>query len=476
MAAATPPEANAAAGGGRGVIGLRPGTDYEIIADGLVAAPGASAAEEFNIALLQTTGLRMKALFSRSRAELRAERRAALAASARQIPQLDRWLQFEVPPGKTMSEALAALRLLPIVETAYAAPTAYPATTAASTTPSFVSYQGYLDAPPGGLGIKQIWEIKGGDGKNMRVADIEGDWNVTHEDLKRAKKKNIDGVLVGGQWLPHGTAVLGVLCGTKNGYGVTGISYRVRPYMYSIFRNPKNPNLNNVPDAINQAAKKMRPGDVILIEVQYSPSAIGNYVPIEYYDADFEAIQAAVAKGIVVVEAAANGGQNLDANKFDDKFNVKVRGDSGAIMVGAGTPPGYYGKDRSRLGFSNYGDRVDVQNWGEMVVTTGFNGSLYSQGGQNRWYADDFNGTSSASALTAACVASLQGIARKTIGRVLTPAEMRDLLIDTGNKQKGAGRKTQHIGPRPDLIQAAAEIEKMAAAAGKESTHVPLER
>ena len=461
---------------GRGIIGLKPGTDFEILADGLIAAPGASDAEEFNIALLRTIGLRMKPLFNRSRAELRAEREELAAASTAAVPQLDRWLQFEVPAGMKMSEALAALRLLPIVETAYARPTAYPASTTASSTPSFVSYQGYLDDPPGGLGVKQIWEIAGGNGRNIWVADVEGDWNVSHEDLRRAKKKNIDGAQVGGQWLPHGTAVLGTICGTKNGFGVTGITYRVKPYMYSIFRNPNNPNIDNVPDAINEATKKLRPGDVILIEVQYRPGSINDYVPVEYYDADFEAIQAAVAKGIVVVEAAANGSQNLDANKFEDKFNVKVRGDSGAIMVGAGTPPGYYGKDRSRLSFSNYGQRVDVQNWGEIVATTGFNGSLYSKGGQNSWYTVDFNGTSSASALTAACVASLQGMAKKSIGRLLTPAEMRDLLIDTGNAQKGVGKKTQHIGPRPDLVKAAAEIAKMATSSASKSSHDPLER
>ena len=444
-----------------GVVGLRPGTDFQLTTSGISAPPGAEPGRAVGIEELRQVGLRLQPLFSRPRAELTADRIAAAAESDFQPPDLGRWLRFEVPAGMTMEQALARLRALPVVETAYAWPKAVPASAGASVTPSFVSKQGYLEGIPTGLGIKEIWKFNGGKGQNVLIADVEGDWNVKHEDLARAKAKNIDGELAGGVWYPHGTAVLGILVGAKNGFGITGIAHRARVKMFSIYRQVDDgPLLDNVPDAINRAAAALSPGDVILLEVQYSGlKRSSDYIPVEYFDADFEAIRAATAKGIVVVEAAGNGSQNLDAKRYGDAFNRKVRGDSRAIMVGAGAPPDSYHLDRARLLFSNYGSRVDIQCWGERVTTSGY-GDLYSSGGVNYHYTDSFNGTSSASALTAASVACLQGIARNALGKPLKPRKLRKILIKTGLPQQGNTK--QHIGPRPDLEKAAQKIVDMA--------------
>ena len=75
-------------------------------------------------------------------------------------------------------------------------------------------------------------------------------------------------------------------------------------------------------------------------------------------------------------------------------FNVANH--SGAIIVGAGAAPTAYGGsdvDRSRLDFSNYGSRVDLQGWGEAVVTTGY-GDLYNEHPDSNWdYTNSFSGT-----------------------------------------------------------------------------------
>jgi hypothetical protein len=172
-------------------------------------------------------------------------------------------------------------------------------------------------------------------------------------------------------------------------------------------------------------------------------------------------------KGVIVVEAAGNGAENLDDPIYSvrppgfpaawtNPFNRANR-DSGAIIVGAGAPPpGTHGRDhgpdRSRLDFSNYGASVDAQGWGREVTTTGY-GHLQGGSDENLWYTDRFSGTSSASPIVVGAVACVQAN-RKAKGQALhTPAQMRNRLRTTGSPQTDApGRPaTQRIGNRPNL-------------------------
>ncbi|HUX07263.1 MAG TPA: S8 family peptidase [Acidobacteriota bacterium] len=451
------------------VIGLKPDIPFRVGPTGIAALVGATRQESDDLVALRRMGTSLKPLLSRPRPELEAERNAAVALGLdAKPPHLARWLHLTLPEGVTIEDALARLRALPSVETAYAAPRAVPASAGAPTgTPSFVEQQSYLDDAPGGMGVKTAWKIKGGRGQGVKIADVEGDWNYNHEDLSRAKQKYIDGILMGGIWYQHGTAVLGIIAGTRNSLGVTGIAYRARIRMFSIGRAGGFGAIDdNVPDAINRAVAELDPGDVILIEVQYSGlKSDSNYIPVEYYQADFEAIKAATAKGIVVVEAAANGSQNLDNSIYKNAFNLSIRGDSGAIMVGAGAPPVSYREDRSRLSFSNYGSRLDVQGWGNMVTSTGY-GDLFSRGGNNCFYTETFNGTSSASALVCGVAASLQGIAKEATGKPLGPKQLRKILVKTGSPQQGSTK--QHIGPRPDLAKAAEKVLIIASRGGSD--------
>ena len=97
---------------------------------------------------------------------------------------------------------------------------------------------------------------------------------------------------------------------------------------------------------IDHPASHMRPADVILIE-QHTPGPDAGpcpptfcncsqwaYVPVEWNQAEFGVIRSATARGIVVIEPAGNGGQNVDDPRYLDRFNLGVR-DSQAIMVGA---------------------------------------------------------------------------------------------------------------------------------------------
>ena len=97
---------------------------------------------------------------------------------------------------------------------------------------------------------------------------------------------------------------------------------------------------------------------------------------------------------MIVVAAAGNGRQDLDAEEYDDTFGT--RPDSGAIIVGAGAAPGCTAPPRGRLIFSNFGSRVNLQGWGECVATTGYGdsrpGSLQGTADSDDAYTSTFGG------------------------------------------------------------------------------------
>jgi len=131
--------------------------------------------------------------------------------------------------------------------------------------------------------------------------------------------------------------------------------------------------------------------------------------------------------------------------------------DSGAIVVGAGIPPGTAKPDRSRLRESNYGSMVDAQGWGDNVVSCGYGGLSENDADEDRWYTSRFNGTSSAAAMVAGVVGCIQG-ASKAVNNVLDPATVRAALRDDNlNSPQTDGpfgtASVVRIGPRPNLCK-----------------------
>ncbi|MBL8683582.1 MAG: S8 family serine peptidase [Myxococcales bacterium] len=338
-----------------------------------------------------------------------------------------------------------------------AVPSADPAPPA---TPNFEPRQLYRAAAPGGVDVAFAWSVPGGRGAGVNVIDCEGAWRLTHEDLRQNQAGVIGPQTQDLQWRNHGTAVCSEIGGDLNGFGVTGIAPDATFRGSSIF-GP-----GGLAAAIRAAADALRAGDIILLEVQYGHPTRG-FTSVEWWPADFAAIQYAVGRGVIVVEAAGNGGNNLDDVVYDTPLpgfpaswsNPFRRGarDSGAILVGAGAPPpGTHGRnwgpDRSRLDFSNYGSAVDVQGWGREVTAAGY-GDLQGGANEDLWYTDTFSGTSSASPIVVGVLACVQGARRAARQTLLTPASARSLLRSTGSPQQDApGRPaTQRIGNRPNL-------------------------
>lgn len=323
------------------------------------------------------------------------------------------------------------------------------------------AFQGYLDPAPFGMDVRYAWTLPGGKGENVKIVDIELNWNLNHNDLVAAASDAF--ILVKGiDQLPdavqnqaninHGTAVLGELVAADDGIGVTGIAHRASLGLVNPLTNGTTP---DVAGAIRRAASKLDPGDVMLIELSVAGPRFDLFggrglVPVEFEPAIFAAIKEATSNGIIVVESAANGFEDLDHSAYGGAFDRNNR-DSGAIIVGAGKPEGgIYGSgpDRTRTDESNFGSRVDLQGWGRFVTTSGF-GPLREEQGPNNLYTIDFGATSAAAAMVAGAAAVLQSIVKERGRAPLTPDEMRVLLVSTGSPQ--AGNLNQHIGPRPDL-------------------------
>jgi hypothetical protein len=402
-------------------------------------------------ALLNRLGVRaVRPLISLPVATLDAMSQEATRRSGRQAPDLASWYRLVLPAGADTAVALAELRARVEVSDAYVAPIAV----RPPVTPNFVPNQNnYFGAAPSGTEVVYARSLPGGRGAGIRLIDIEYDWYYNHEDLGRSVADLIAGTPYGGFGNNHGTAVLGVLVGRDNGFGVTGgAPDAIIRLASAYFGGDYKP-----ADAIAAASNYADPGDVILLELQANGPSSGDsdFVPVEWITSVYDAIRVATQAGRIVVEAAGNGNQNLDAAIFGGRFN-RVGTDSRAIIVGAGDGA------NARLSFSTYGSRLDVQAHGTSVTTTGY-GGLYGTSGFN-FYTSGFGGTSSASAVVAAAATVLQGHVRFRGRALLTAPEMASLLQATGSAQTGT--TTQRIGPKPNLRAALARLDAPIATPG----------
>ncbi len=386
----------------------------------------------------------------------------ARARSGRTVPDLNLEYRLKLAGGLDAAGAIDALNALEIVEFAW--PVGRP--TPPPLPPDFTAQQGYQAPATSGTGSRDAWPLPAGTGAGVRICDIEYEYNAAHVDLPPV-------TILGPPWIAsgfgtdHATAVLGQLFARSNGFGVTGGAYGAQPFFAAAYTASGW----NVAAAITNAMTVLGPGDVILLEQQaIGPAGPTAYVPVEWDFAVYNAIRNAVAAGVIVVEAAANGSQNLDSPIYNTGHAPFLPGnDSGAILVGAGASPGGSTTDRSRLSFSNYGATVDLQGWGENVTTTGY-GALYSAGGANELYTATFGGTSSASPIVAAACAQLSAMYRVVTGDTLDPLMVRDTLRATGSaQQSGIHPASQSIGPRPNLAAALASLGSVRGCADDDS-------
>ncbi|MFI6368835.1 S8 family peptidase [Nocardia sp. NPDC050630] len=367
---------------------------------------------------------------------------ASRSVRDRTADALIRYRVISVESRSAGEELTAELARLPEVETVYVAGGPAPPPVVAVDDPRNVR-QRYEGAAPIGIDARWAW-AQGINGSGITFVDLEQGWTLTHEDLAAANINILSGVNTA--WHGHGTAVLGEVVGVDNTVGVVGIAPSAYASVVSQWRSDGS---YNTAEAIVSTANWIQPGDVLLLEAQTTYSTTGNtYVPVEVEEAVFDAIAYATARGIVVVEAAGNGGYDLDTFRDTtgaavlDRSNDDFK-DSGAIMVGSATST----TPHTRLSSSNYGSRIDCYAWGRNITTTGDG----QTGTGDTTYTDSFSGTSGASPMIAGAALLVQSYLKNANHSLSSPADMRSMLSDPAWGTTSNTPATDRIGAMPDV-------------------------
>lgn len=317
-------------------------------------------------------------------------------------------------------------------------------------TPDLENLQTYLNDNPG-INAKYAWS-KGITGQNVRIRDVEYGFYKTHEMLSNQNSIQLEpgyspnSGLANNNYRDHGTAVVSILGSVKDNIGLTGAVYNaseIKGYMEWTTVG------YNRASAVSRSINASQAGDIILYEMQ-TGGKDGQYCPAEYDSVIWDLTKAATDSGIIIIAAAGNGNQDLD-----DPFYAayRARGNSGAIIVGAGTP----NTTHSKQSFSTYGSRVDVQGWGSSVLAAGYGSYAKYDNDNNRTY-NYFSGTSSATPTVASAAVLLQSYYRQSTGQYLSPTAMKNLLVSTGIPQGGTD-VNKKIGPLPNVKNAILQLE-----------------
>ncbi len=336
-------------------------------------------------------------------------------------------------PAQRLLEVAAALKGLAEVQYASVDPAhpEPPPVDFAPTTPDLVGEQDYRGPDPG-IDVDYAWSL-GLRGAGLTITDHEHSWGAldhadedVHEDLHQQD------IAYGLPWQTndyedHGTAVMGLLLAGENGYGIQGSVPEASGLVYSVVHGDTQ--------ILAAAIEDLDIGDIMLMEMQRGNGGVPD-IP----KANWDLVKEAVDAGIIVVQTAGNGNQNMDSPTYDE---YNARGDNGAIRVGAGSS----NTQHNKLDFSTYGSCVHIQGWGQNVFTLGYGGFATYGNDPNQEYTSSFSGTSSAGPIATSAVALVQEFAIQELGHPLTSVEMRELLVETGIPQGSGG----HIGPLPNI-------------------------
>jgi hypothetical protein len=387
----------------------------------------------------------------------------------------------ETPAGSDPGALAAALRAWPQVEEAYIDPLDSAPAWPSGTNPSMPG-QTYLKppataappAPQGAIDAEFAWLLPGGTGVGQKIVDLERGAELGQDDLVGRSITRLAGVdNLDPTDRRHGAQVLCVVAAMDNNTGIVGIAYGLQEVKYTcqVLQNPSKASPVNRPDAVLAAINYLTQsgedpvGRVLLLEVQLGSQndsdsledvngVFWEGMPMETTSADYAAISTARDLGIVVIEAAGNGDNNLD--QFQQKISGQFvlartggRADSGAIMVGGSTSNFPYRRKVINAGFqgSCFGSRVDCFAWSENVMTY-----QATRSGEDL-YSADFDGTSAAAAIVAGAALLVEGAVQAKTGSRLGPAALRALLADTAPNGNTPSHNppVDQIGVMPNL-------------------------
>lgn len=292
----------------------------------------------------------------------------------------------------------------------------------------------HLQRSPLGVDVLHAWQIAGGTGIDVKVADVEKGFWVEHIDLRAARIRVVAvSPKATEEDKSHGTSVAGLLVGSDDQVSSVGVVPDAELLLISILRAST---VYGWAAIIVRAAHEVGPGGVVLLEEGILLKPIsklkepGLTAPLETNFVVHQAIKYATALGVTVVEAAGNSGIDLDdpptapdwlAHSIAVDLSLPSWSDSGAIIVGGGD------KIHDPEGWQPYfmsvrGERVDCY-----AQATNVFAAIKADGASAYDY---LSGTSWATAIVAGVVAAIQGMAKAHRGRPLAPRYIRDLLRD----------------------------------------------
>jgi hypothetical protein len=395
------------------------------------------------------SGTVVEPYFTRPVAELEAERSLAVSRTPADQPlPADLCNYFRVRTGGAEQSAalIDELSEHAIVEVAYPEPSRDALVMIdndiAPPTANFEALQDYRDPGPQALGYQSIANVVGAQSPDQTIGHLEGSWHLGHEDVCQMVAVNIVSTPPPGSgwdsWRNHGDAVVGILCGDRNGYGIRGMNNQASLILGSLE--------SGAADMISQCTAAATAGDVFVSSFAWLTDQ-GFHAPVDWPQAEFDAVNTAAMLGITYCFGAGNTNADLADTAIYGTRYTTGSAESGGIIVGARNST-----NADRIGFSNYGSRVDVSAWGENITTVGY-GDLFGPDQLQR-YTATFGGTSGAGPLVAACAATISGVVREQDDTILTPSELQTLFRTIGTPQGAGG----NVGLQPDLVQILANL------------------
>lgn len=340
-----------------------------------------------------------------------------------------------------------------LVQTCYYEPIATPAVCGsdpAPATPNLVPSQDYREAAPTGVNIDYAWAFDPTYGKGLGTywfQDLEWGWTETHEDFGNVLITNGPDSGVYNDY-SHGTAVMSIVGACDDAKGVSGLVPNTRLTARVVSNHA------STADALIAIGNQLLAGETYLIEMHAGGPSQGTactcncgqfqYIAMEYWTANYNAILANSAAGKTCIEAAGNGSMDLDWAGYGGAFNLGVR-DSGAIMVGAGTSGSVHNPEC----WTNHGSRISAMGWGDGVYAAAY-GDAFNPAGDDQDYTASFSGTSSASPIVAGSAISLALIHRYQNGSYMNPWDLRSRLTTNGTPQ-GPTDTWKEINVLPNL-------------------------
>lgn len=278
------------------------------------------------------------------------------------------------------------------------------------------------------LGIPEAHKIA--KGKNGKLCILDTGFDPDHAEFRGRVKasKNFTSDRTAYDSNGHGTHTLGTAGAADDGEGTKGIAPEAELYVGKVLSNSGSGLTSWIAAGIYWAVDDCAV-DVISMSLGSS----------SYDQRLHEAVKYAVSKGVVVVAAAGNEGPQQDTVGYPG-------GHPETICVGS------IGQTGRVSSFSSRGPEVFLAAPGEQILAT-LPGNRYGR----------LSGTSMATPAVAGIVTVAQGHAKVKLGRRLTPAEVKAILVKTIADIDPAGRDTNTGYGLPLLVKVLGEIDKMAA-------------